>query len=609
MQKKHRSIVQRVSFILIWMSVLNFLGGCFVLSRLEKSNTEYIYQLLQEVQASSIRELEEKLTDIQDTLYRLVVSDGIQEAGSLLLAYGEEEEDSSAWQRASVLNTIVDGIQNGIRSDQAIVCANFLYDGGQVRVAASTSYYRLSAEDALMIEESAAAAQGQDVFFDGEALTGEENLLVVAKAFREKKNLSLAHIGTIVLFVDVDELGKIFTDVHDGIFVLEAQDGTLQYVLNDRDGEIEDLTLTDLVTQEEGYSLEKVDGRKWFVAKFDPGGFFSYTFFDPYSELSRDIQQIYGLYVSMFTLFIAAALIIACMSTRRVTRDIRQFIRHISNISCDGLVRLPMYEVQNIRDKDVYALKEAFNAMSSYINELVRDNYTKQLLVKETRLRALQSQMNPHFLYNTLNSLYWMAKTSEMPEAADMISSLSVLLREAISEEEFVITIDQELDIVCHYLIIQKYRYEDRLDVHFDVSEECSSLVIPRFTLQPLVENAIAYGLECMLGACTIKIKIFLEEEVCVCQVRNTGPEPEEDIFGKLQAGILKPRGNGIGLMNIWQRLQFVFGEDCAMAILREGDETVAQIRMRMISLEEYRTCTGFGGKTDGRNVQDDGGR
>ena len=232
----------------------------------------------------------------------------------------------------------------------------------------------------------------------------------------------------------------------------------------------------------------------------------------------------------------------------------------------------------------------------------------KQLLVKETQLRALQSQMNPHFLYNTLNSLYWMAKTAEMPAAADMISSLGILLREAISDEEFVITIDRELDIACHYFIIQKHRYEDRLEVKFDVSEECSSLVIPKFTLQPLAENAIAYGLECMLGTCTVEIRIFLEREACICQVRNTGPGPEEGLLDKLKAGIVKPKGNGIGLMNIQQRIQSVFGEAYGVDIFREGEETVAQIRMSCISLEEYRSSAAAGGKPNGKRIQNDGG-
>ena len=607
MEKKRRSIVQKVSWILIWTSVLSFVGGCFALSRLEASNTEYIYQLTGELLGGSIRELEERLEDIQDTLYGLVVANGIQEAGSLLI--GDGEDGPSALEQASGLNVIVDSIQNGIRSDQAIVCANFLYGGGQVRVAASTRYYRLSEEDALTVEERAVAAQGQNVFLDGATLMGEENLLIIAKQMRERKNLSLTHIGVIVLFVDVEELGRVLTNAHDGMFVLQGRDGMLQYVLNDTETLMEEQDLGRLWEREAGYSVEYLGGRRWFVVSFGSSGkIFSYTLLEPYAQLFADVQQAFAIYVGIFALCSAAALLIAFLSTHRVTRDIKLFIQHISKISGGDTAQLPLYERQDIHDRDVYALKGAFNKMSARINDLVWDNYMKQLLVKETQLRALQSQMNPHFLYNTLNSLYWMAKTSEMPAAADMISSLGILLREAISDEEFVITIDRELDIACHYFIIQKHRYEDRLEVKFDVSEECSSLVIPKFTIQPLAENAIAYGLECMLGICTVEIRIFLKGESCICQVRNTGPEPEEGILDKLKEGTLKPRGNGIGLMNIQQRIQSVFGEEYGVDIFREGKETVAQIRMSCISLEEYRSSAAAGGRPDGKYIQNDGG-
>lgn len=585
MKKKRRSIVQKVSWILVCTSALSFACGCFTLNRLEKSNIEYIYRLTGELLGDSIEELESQIEAIQDILYGLVVSDEIQEAGSFLLQEGTE--NATALQQASGLNRIVDVIQNGIRTERAIVCANFLYRDADVRVAASTRYYLLSEEAAAGVSEKAVEAQGKTIFLDGEKLTGEENVLILAKQVREKRNLSMRHIGVIVLFIDMEELGKGLTEFDDGIFILQEQIGELEYVLND-EKEILDGTEPDRPSGE-GYCISRIKGEKWFVVEFDQmGGFFSYTVLVPYSELFADVRQTFGMYVGIFLLCSAAALSIAFFLTFRVTKEIKQFIQHISRIPGEDLTKLPLYERKDIRDSEVYALQEAFNSMSVRIKELVQENYMKQLLVKETQLKALQSQMNPHFLYNTLNSLYWMARTAKMDTAADMISSLGILLREAISDKEFVITIDRELDIVCHYLIIQKHRYEERLKVIFKISGECSSLVIPRFVIQPLVENAIAYGLECMLDTCRITIRIFIREGDCICQVRNTGPEPEADLMRKLEEGNIQPRGNGIGLMNIQQRVQFVFGGEYGVDIFREGDETVAQIRIKCISAQDY---------------------
>lgn len=595
MSKKKHSLSEKVTWILIFTLAISFASGCFSLWQVEKSNSHYIYQLTGELMNSSVRQMEEQLTDIQDILYSLVVSDEIQEAGSLLI---RQSSPSSAMQQDSCLNTIVECIQNGIKAEHSIVCANFLNASSYARVAATTQYYRLSEEAARAVSEAAVQAAGKTILLDGGKLVNENSILVVAKQLREKKDLSLEHIGVIVLFVDIESLGSVLTNMHDGIFILQSQDGALKYILNDSENLIQEYPSPE--DAQEGYHIQRLGNEQFFQVVFrQSNAVFSYILLTPYSELFGNVHQNFSLHVGIFILCSLAAMLIAFLSTRRVTRDIQLFIQHVHGIPGEDLTRLPLYENENIRDRDVYALQQAFNSMSSRINELVRDNYTKQLQVKETQLQALQAQMNPHFLYNTLNSLYWMTKTGGMPAAADMVSSLSILMREAISDKEFVITIDRELDIVCHYLTIQKHRYEDRLRVEFDVSGECSHLMIPKFSIQPLVENAIAYGLECMLGICTIKVRCFLQEKDCICQVLNDGPVPAENLMDRLKDGTMKPNGNGIGLMNIQQRIVSVFGEEYGIHIFRQEEHTVAQLRIKCVSAAEYQE-----GKQNGQALQ-----
>lgn len=281
-------------------------------------------------------------------------------------------------------------------------------------------------------------------------------------------------------------------------------------------------------------------------------------------------------------------------------KDIRLFIRYISKQPSKDSLQLSSCMEETIQDKDVYALQTAFNAMSQRINDLIKDNYTKQLLIKETQVQALQAQMNPHFLYNTLNSVYWMAQTAGMTAAAEMIKSLGILLREAVGKEELAIPIDKELDIVCHYFVIQKHRYEERLNLEFDVSDICSDSIIPKFAIQALAENAIAYGLECILIPCTIRIRIFPEGDDCICQVRNNGPRPQENLMELLREKKLKTKGNGIGILNIEQRVKYLFGEEYGLELFRDGEETVAQIRMKRITIKEYEE-----GGQSGQRLQD----
>ena len=125
----------------------------------------------------------------------------------------------------------------------------------------------------------------------------------------------------------------------------------------------------------------------------------------------------------------------------------------------------------------------------------------------------------------------------------------------------------------------------------FDVSEECSDLIIPKFTLQPLIENAIVYGVECMLEPCAIMVHIFTEGDLCICQVKNSGPAPEKNLIEKLRSGQIVSKGNGVGLLNIDRRVKAVFGEEYGISVYRKEDEkmTVAEARFRRMTMTSYK--------------------
>ena len=598
MKRRRRSMMQRVIVIIIGTLLLNFLVGCFALYRLMQSNTNYIYQLSEELMNASVTEMEQQLYNIQNILYDIIVSDEIQEAGSMLLA-DKDQGTRSTMERVVGMNAIIDRIQKGISANHSIVCAHFLDDTRTVRTIAATRYFELSEEAAQMVYDRAVAARGETVLLNGLEAGAGENLLVLAKEVREKKDLSLRHMGVVVLFADLEQMGRLLTDSHDGIFVLQSSDGRLQFVLNDEEGLLETYKIPDL--QGKSYTSCEIGDQRYFVVRLHKTGrCFSYMALVAYEELFGGIEKTFGFYVCMFLLCSTAVMFLAVFFTGGVMKDIRLFIRYISKQPSKDSLQLSSCMEETIRDKDVYALQTAFNAMSERINDLIKDNYTKQLLIKETQVQALQAQMNPHFLYNTLNSVYWMAQTAGMTAAAEMIKSLGILLREAVDKEELAIPIDKELDIVCHYFVIQKHRYEERLNLEFDVSDLCSDSIIPKFAIQALAENAIAYGLECILIPCTIRIRIFPEGDDCICQVRNNGPQPEKDLMKRLREKKLKTKGNGIGILNIEQRVKYLFGEEYGLELFRDGEETVAQIRMKRITIKEYEE-----GGQSGQRLQD----
>ena len=205
--------------------------------------------------------------------------------------------------------------------------------------------------------------------------------------------------------------------------------------------------------------------------------------------------------------------------------------------------------------------------MIQQIDELIHENYSKQLTIKETEFKALQAQINPHFLYNTLESINWLAKGNGQTQISKMVEALGYLLRNSISLKKPLITIEEELNIVKSYIIIQKYRFEERLEFTIEVDSAVLGIEIPKLTVQPLVENAIHYALEPMIDPCKIRIYSIVTNEEFQLIIEDNGPGMDPDILEKLKRGEVKTRGQGVGLSNINDRIKLAYGEKYGVVI------------------------------------------
>ena len=215
-------------------------------------------------------------------------------------------------------------------------------------------------------------------------------------------------------------------------------------------------------------------------------------------------------------------------------------------------------------------LHRTFRLMVERINTLITENYANQLLIKETEFKALQAQINPHFLYNTLESINWIAKVNKQTKISSMVESLAFLLRNSISMKEEILTLGEELEVVESYVTIQKYRFDDRLIFELDVPERLLGRRLPKLTLQPLLENAIHYALEPTIGKSRIVVHAELTDDELLVSVEDDGPGMPEDTLERLRSGELKARGKGIGLLNIDERIKLAFGERYGLRIESE---------------------------------------
>lgn len=205
--------------------------------------------------------------------------------------------------------------------------------------------------------------------------------------------------------------------------------------------------------------------------------------------------------------------------------------------------------------------------------------------------------MDPHFLYNTLDSINWRARMIKSEEISQITTALGNLLRLSLGNNSRDFTLRQELTIVDNYIIIQKIRYQKRLDFSVDIPESLLDIPIPKFTLQPLLENAIRYGLEESSETCYITITSHIEGDTLILKIMNTGSSFEEDFMEKLLDGEIQPHGFGIGILNIHKRIQMTYGSEYGLQLYTIEDEdtyeecAAAEIRIPYVQKEENEPC------------------
>lgn len=237
--------------------------------------------------------------------------------------------------------------------------------------------------------------------------------------------------------------------------------------------------------------------------------------------------------------------------------------------------------------EEIVALSNSFGHMVVQIQELMEKVRNEEITLRKTELNALQAQINPHFLYNTLDSIAWMCEVGRTGEAVEMVNALARLFRISISKGHELITIRQELQHAECYLKIQKFRYKSQFDYRFKVEENCLEYLCNKITLQPLIENAIVHGLD-MTDKGEILIEVYEEEQDIVMTVRDNGVGMTEEQCEEIMQKDTHQKG-GIGIKNVNDRIKIYFGEQYGVTIFSELDEwTKVEIRMPKISEESY---------------------
>lgn len=226
---------------------------------------------------------------------------------------------------------------------------------------------------------------------------------------------------------------------------------------------------------------------------------------------------------------------------------------------------------------EVGMLYDSFNSMMKRINKLLDEVYHSVLLQKEAERKALQAQINPHFLYNTLDAVNWLALGDGEETIASVISSLANIMRFNIRNLDKLATISEELENVKNYVSIQSTCHADNFDIQYDLPHEILSRKCPALTLQPLVENAIIYGVEKISERGMIRIEGAVEGDILLISVINNGPGADVDELNAYLEGkqTLLKNSDGLGIKNVNQRIKLHFGEQFGLRYSITADNRI----------------------------------
>ncbi len=309
----------------------------------------------------------------------------------------------------------------------------------------------------------------------------------------------------------------------------------------------------------------------------------------PLSELTGAYNQLRALMGIILTVTILLIIFGNIIVSRIVTDPIRRLEESLNYIE-DG-----KFDADNIYiggSHEIRHLGRTIKTLVIQMRNLMDERVKEQKEKRKSELNALQAQINPHFLYNTLDSIVWMIEAEKYPEAISMIKSLASLFRISLSKGNNIISIKDEITHAKNYLAIQQVRYKNKFEAHIDIDPAIEDCITIKLIIQPLIENAIYHAVGEVEDDGIIEIKGYEKDGDIFIEVIDNGMGIPEDVLEQLLTRKTDStgKGSGIGLWNINQRINLYFKEDYGLKLYSELDEgTRAVIHLPKLTMQEYK--------------------
>ncbi len=481
--------------------------------------------------------------------------------------------------------SIYEILSNYRNTQHSISACTILTEGYTVQVADFSTEFSLTPELREEIIAKAAVEKGRSVW-----IPVEGKGLFLARTIRKIGEFPLEDIGTLLIQINLDKMLRSTLEYSDMLeqsgIVLSSGDKLLCEV-----GEAVPQNEFASMDWQQNYGIYTVNGRRYFcVNRNIKEASLTVTCLLPYDRIYQPIMQ---TYTATFMSILLALVVVGWLSNqmlRAIMRDFQILIFKMDQFMGKEQEQNQELEIPDYsqREDELGLIHQHFDQMVEEIESLIKENYLKQIYIKEAQLKALKTQLHPHFLYNTLNIINWRAKLVGDQQISEITEALSNLLRSMLQDHMDCHTIKKELELVADYLTIQRYRFRNRLCYHQEVEPELEEVLVPKLIIQPLIENAIKYGVETNMYETNIYVNIFAEEDQICIYVKNDGSQFLEESMRQESSGF------GIGLANIDKRIKLMFGENYGLSCYNEGEMAVVKMIVPLMAETKENGVTLF---------------
>lgn len=389
----------------------------------------------------------------------------------------------------------------------------------------------------------------------------KDGSILCVRQINRIKALSLEPLGIVMIRVN---LNRIVRETARRVM------GTPSYTINIHDGNVllypselvESIAVfpPPLENETNTYSIQKFADNRYFVTRIPivtSSVNWSLTLGVPYNDLFYSVKEAKTTYIIRIITALILTVFLSGLLFREITVQFNYLLEKMRRVRSGNLEPYP-FPKKNQQD-ELGQLNQYFDQMTADFKKVIDDNYVKELLLTQTQLKSLEQQINPHFLYNSLDTIHWFANRSGEKNISVIVQALGNLLRSSLSDKQDLIPLEEEIKVLENYLLIQKIRFPDTLSVSLEIPEETLLFLIPKMSIQPLVENAVIYGLDENIDGCHIIIRAELRQDFLHVEVENNGSEINEDILELLKGQKVAAKRNGVGLTNIDSRIKLLF--------------------------------------------------